>query len=357
MATRELDSPPSLTAIYPKAFAGVVLELPRKLPGLGRGGEPELPDDELVVRDVDVDREDLAHYDRVCGFRLTDELPPTYPHMIAFPLAMELMTQRSFPFPVVGLVHVRNRIEQTRPLRADEPLTVAVHAANLEQHAKGRQFEIVAEGRAGDEPVWSSVSTYLSRGGGSGEGSDGDDDSGQKQKRKQKQKGPPRPEAIWKVEGDIGRRYASVSGDRNPIHIHPLTARLFGFPRPIAHGMWLKARCLAALEGELPGACEVDVSFKLPLLLPAKVAFSSEPKGSGRAFAVHDAKNGKPHLTGTVAATSRPPHARALRYARRVSASAAGAGRSPAKHRRWRRPAARTASRRCPPRWRARRRP
>ena len=62
-----------------------------------------------------------------------------------------------------------------------------------------------------------------------------------------------------------------MSGDINPIHMHPLSARLFGFPKPIAHGMWLKARCLAALEGQLPDALHGRRAFKLPLLLPAKV--------------------------------------------------------------------------------------
>jgi acyl dehydratase len=288
MATRELDSPPGLRGLYPKALAGTVLELPRKLPGLGRGGEPELPDEELVVSGIEVDREHLAHYDRVCGFRVRDELPPTYPHMIGFPLQMKLMTQRSFPFPVIGLVHVRNRIEQTRPLRADEELTVAVRAENLQEGDKGTSFEMVGEASVGDETVWRSSSTYLRRGNGGGSS------------EKKKSKPPTHPDAIWKLGGDVGRRYASVSGDINPIHLHPISARLFGFPKPIAHGMWLKARCLAALEGEVPDACSIDVSFKLPLLLPAKVAFSSRPKGPGRAFDVVDARNGKPHLSGTV---------------------------------------------------------
>jgi acyl dehydratase len=100
------------------------------------------------------------------------------------------------------------------------------------------------------------------------------------------------------VPGDIGRRYAAVSGDRNPIHLHPLTARLFGMPRHIAHGMWAKARCLALLDPLLPPTFSVDVDFKLPLLLPARVAFASWPDGGGRGFALHDARSGKPHLTG-----------------------------------------------------------
>src|SRR5213076_2448555 len=91
------------------------------------------------------------------------------------------------------------------------------------------------------------------------------------------------PNAVWKLPGDIGRRYAAVSGDRNPIHLHPLSARLFGFPRAIAHGMWTKARALAAQEAELPDAYTTSVRFRKPILLPSRVEFGAR---DGR-FAVH----------------------------------------------------------------------
>ena len=100
--------------------------------------------------------------------------------------------------------------------------------------------------------------------------------------------------------GDIGRRYAAVSGDRNPIHMHSLTAKPLGFPRAIAHGMWTKARSLAALEGALPDAFAVDVRFRRPILLPGSVSFASESDGDAIRFAVRDAKRGTPHLEGRV---------------------------------------------------------
>ena len=290
--TQELDSPPSLTRLYPRALSGAVTELPRRLPGLRRGGDPALPDLELAVHGVEIDRDHVARYDHVCGFRVRDQLAPTYPHMVTFPLQMKLMTDGSFPFPVIGLVHVENVIEQRRPITADERLDFTVRAENLREHDRGLQFDMVAEAAAGGEPVWHSTSTYLRRGGGGGGGAS----SGSGRKDAQ----PPPAKAVWKVGDDIGRRYASVSGDINPIHMHALSARLFGFPRPIAHGMWLKARCLAALEGRLPAALRAHVAFKLPLMLPAKVAFSSSAAGGGRDFAVHDARKGKPHLTGSV---------------------------------------------------------
>ena len=249
------------------------------------GGGDELPADELSGS-YEVDRGRLAEYQRVCGFRVSDTLPATYPHMFAFPLSMDLMTRLSFPFGVIGLVHVENEIEHVRPISADETLDVRVRTADLRPHDRGRQFDVVAEADVDGETVWRSRSTYLHREGGGG----GEKKSGSERSE------PPQPSAIWKVPGDQGRRYAAVSGDNNPIHLYPLTARLFGFPRPIAHGMWVKARCLATLEPQLPDAFTVSVRFKLPMLLPAKAGFTSD----GKEFAVFDARSGKPHVSGSV---------------------------------------------------------
>lgn len=230
MAVRELDSPPSLALLYPKAVGGAALPLVRKLPGVG-APSGELPDEELLLRGATIDRDRLAEYCRVGTFEIGDALPPTYPHLLAFPLAMQLMTDGSFPFPVIGLVHIENSIEQLRPIGVDERLDVRVRAQDLRDHDKGRQFDVVAEAQAAGEPVWRSTSTYLRRGGGGGSSKGGGD-------REQ----PPPAQMQLRAPADIGRRYAAVSGDRNPIHLHPLSARLFGMPRPIAHGMWLRRR-------------------------------------------------------------------------------------------------------------------
>ena len=102
--------------------------------------------------------------------------------------------------------------------------------------------------------------------------------------------------------------YAGVSGDLNPIHVHPLSARLFGFPSAIAHGMWTKARCLAALGSELPPAYTVEVAFRKPIRLPATVQFAEAdgrgPAAGTIAFGVRDAKRGTPHLDGRVTASA-----------------------------------------------------
>ena len=287
MAVRELPSSPSMKTLYPRAVAGSARFGLRRLPGVG-DGKRSLPDLKLALNDVRIDRSHLVEYDRVCGYGLRDVLPPTYPHILAFPLSMELMTDSSFPFPVIGLVHVRNCIEQRRPIRADEPLDITLWAADLREHDRGTQFDAVAEVHASGEPAWRSRSTYLHI-----EHASGDKGGAERPE-------PPPVKAVWRLPGDLGRRYAAVSGDRNPIHLRKLSARLFGMKRPIAHGMWLKARCVAALEGGLPDECRLDVQFKLPAYLPGKVSFASWPEAHGRGFALHDGANEKPHLTGGV---------------------------------------------------------
>jgi MaoC dehydratase-like protein len=245
-----------------------------KLPWVPGSGDT-LPDVELE-REVRVDRDHLAKYARVCGFDLRDALPPTYPHVLAFPLHMDVISDGRFPFAPAGIVHIANRIVQHRPLSFSENLSLRVTASGPEPHRRGRTFTLVSEVRVGDELAWEGFATMLKRGKGAEDAP-----------REPEFEDPP-VTARWRVPGDLGRRYAAVSGDRNPIHLHPLTARAFGFPRAIAHGMWTKARCLAALR--LPDALAADVRFKKPVLLPSTVTFG---EADGR-FAVHG------HLEGTL---------------------------------------------------------
>jgi acyl dehydratase len=256
------------------------------------GGARDVPDLTLRLAGVELDAGRVADYDGVCGFALKDVLPATCPHILAFPLQLSLMTDSSFPFAPIGLVHIANRITQHRPIRLSERLQVDVWATPVEDHPRGKQFSLRSEVRVGDELVWEEESTNLKR----GHGQDSDSTSGSELPSA---KDLPTT-ATWNLPGDLGRRYASVSGDYNPIHIHSLSARLFGFPSAIAHGMWTKARCLAALEPRLPDAFSVQVAFKRPILLPGSVEFCEVANPGGIDFGVRDPATGKSHLDGHV---------------------------------------------------------
>jgi acyl dehydratase len=264
--TRKLDSAPSILPLYARAAAPLV-------PGASLlpfvpGGGGEIPDIQLQLDEVVADPGAVAAYAKVCGFALRDHLPPTYPHVLAFPLHMALMSDGSFPFGAVGLVHVANEITQHRRIGVDEALDLSVRATKLQPHPKGKVFDVVTEARVGRQIAWESTSTFLRRGKGDPGAASGeafpivDEDV--------------RASAEWRLDGGLGRRYAAVSGDRNPIHMHSLTAKPLGFPAAIAHGMWTKARALAALEPRLPDAFAVDVRFRRPILLPARVEFATQ---------------------------------------------------------------------------------
>ena len=286
MTLTRLEETPRLGRLYAKAVTSA----------RGRHGD-RLPDITLELLEATIDRDHLASYADVCGFRHTDVLPVTYPHVLAFPLAVSIMVDPSFPFALPGLVHVANRITQKRALRADERLTLRVSASDLREHPRGRQFDMLTEASVDGDPAWTESSTYLRR----------DPHPALPRERGRvnqhelgRENAPSSPSAIWRVPRNIGRRYAAVSGDVNPIHLNSLAARLFGFRRAIAHGMWLKARCLAAFEGRLPDALTAQVEFKSPLLLPSTVRFTSHPQGEGWTFAVAEARSGRPHLSGSV---------------------------------------------------------
>jgi len=257
----------------------------------GRGGE--LPGTRLARAGVPVDPARLAAYSAVCGAPLTGALPVTFPHVLAFPLQTALMTERSFPLGLPGLVHVRQRIEQVRPVCAGEPLDVEVWAERFAPHRRGATVDLCAAVSAGGAEVWRGRSTYLARGATAPDGapeSDVDVAVGALD----------RTSARWRVPADAGRRYARVSGDVNPIHLSGLTARAFGFPRAIAHGLWVEARALAALSGRLPDAFTVDVAFRKPLLLPSTVELATARTADGWELAVRGGHTGPDHLVGTI---------------------------------------------------------
>jgi acyl dehydratase len=283
MAVTVLDAAPNLGQLYAKAA----------VTAWGRGGA--LSDDRLARKGVPVDRAHLAAYDQVCRLPLNDVLPATYPHMLTFPLQMALMSDRSFPLALPGLVHVRNRIELLRPIGADALLDLEVWAENFASHRSGAAVDLCATVSAGGQEVWRSRSTYLSRGATAPEGAPEADIEvavGDLE----------RVAATWQIPDDAGRRYAKVSGDVNPIHLSGLAAKAFGFKRAIAHGMWVKARVLGALSGRLPDALDLDVSFRKPLFLPSTVTLSTAQADGGWDVAVRNATSGTEHVVGTIRA-------------------------------------------------------
>lgn len=244
----------------------------------------------LELPQLAIDRDHLAAYCEVTGFaQSAEKVPVTYPHVLAFPLHLDLMSDPSFPFRPMGVVHLANTITQHRPISTGETIAIEVAAGEQRPHSRGTVFEIVSDVLVGGDLVWTGTTTLLSR----GRGTDGVPAELLEE---------PQVPAVtqWRVQPHLGRRYAAVSGDRNPIHLFKVTAQAFGFPRQIAHGMWAKAAALSELGDSLPESFTVRVDFRKPLLLPSTVDFGRTVDGDTIDFALRNANTGDPHLIGRV---------------------------------------------------------
>ena len=251
MAVETLSGMPSTAPLLVRA--ALTARLPR--------GDT-VPDRTLVVEGVQVDRDRLAAYQRLTGYAVDDTLPQPYPWVLAFPVQTALMARRDFPVPLPGMVHLGNRVTTHRRLDAADPLTLSVTAGALRPHRRGRTLDVRVEARVDDELVWECDSVYLSRG-------KGTPDAPRRDAPPALPEGP--AAARWRLPDDLGRSYAGVSGDVNPIHLHALSAKAMGFPRQIAHGMWTYARTLAALGRTSLGPSSSSVWFTTPVFLPSTV--------------------------------------------------------------------------------------
>lgn len=255
-----------------------------------------LPDLVYAVDTLAIDQNNLQDYRRICGFIDDGRVPPTYFAVLSQTLQMNMMAKPDFPFAMLGLVHLENSVTQHRPIFDTETVKMSVQLDNLTAHDKGQTFDFITKVHVGDELVWQGISTYLSR----------QKKPVDERKIKSIPKSVPRLEPdendwaeLINIPEDIGRRYAFVSGDFNLIHLHPLSARAFGYPKAIAHGMWSKAASIAQFY-DLPKAYRVDVSFKAPIFLPSKIDFVARQDGDGRVFALYAAGSEKPHLLGKI---------------------------------------------------------
>lgn len=277
------STPPALLPLY-----GRVLTARRARPDRNT----ILPDLQAELRGVSTGGEMLTAYRDLCDFDHGFHLPVTWPHVLAFPLHLRLLTDPAFPLPLLGLVHLRNVITQHRRLAVGENLDLTVRLGQQQITDRGLEFDLITEAVSAGQCVWEENSTTLFR--------------------MPASNGPgAAPKAIKLLEHserihaaeNIGRRYAKVSGDRNPIHLHALSARAFGFPRAIAHGMWSKARSLAVLQQQREwrdGGFRVSCQFKKPLLLPGQAQLQWQFSETGGDYQLLNANADAPHLSGRI---------------------------------------------------------
>lgn len=286
-----LSEIPSLGGLYASAVSAQAVAAVKR-----RTQNPtSLPAVRYEATGVTPDLTHLNAYQHLLGETASDELPAGFVHVVAFPVAVALMTRSDFPMPLLGLVHLANDINQYRPIGIDEVLDIDAWAEHMLAHNRGTQVDLVVEVRSAGELVWRGVSTYLAK--------------GRKLPDLPTASPAPRldfddtelPTSLWNLNPEIGRAYARISGDVNPIHLSTLSAKPFGFARAIAHGMYTAARALAVIGPERAPAFNWRVDFTTPAYLPSTVAFRAvDNDGLGCDYFGWNLGSGKPHFTGWV---------------------------------------------------------
>jgi acyl dehydratase len=276
VATETLDGLPATAPMLARAA----------LTARGRHGDA-VPDRTLRVEGVRVDRHRLAAYQRLTGYDVSDTLPQPYPWVLAFPVQTALMVRPDFPLPLLGAVHIESRVTSHRALDAGDVLALEASAGALRPHRRGRTVEVRLTASVDGVPVWDCENVYLAPG-------RGDEDAPRAESPPALPEGPPM--ARWRLPEDLGRRYAGVSGDVNPIHLHPLSARVFGMRRHIVHGMWSYARTLAALGRASLGRSTSRVWFTGKVYLPTTVELVLDRSDAGLTAGLRSARDPEKRL-------------------------------------------------------------
>jgi acyl dehydratase len=219
-----------------------------------------------------IDAVQLARYREALGFHGT-YVPLTYYYLLAQRAHLATMLGASFPFRLVGAIHVDNALRSGiepvpgRPLELATEVHIGAPAANGAVHV-ALDTRTTQDG----ELVFACRSTYLVVRGKRGRGT-----------RTAAAETPVgAPLASWELAPASGRAYAALSGDWNPIHLWGWSARLMGLKRPIIHGMHTLGRTCAELERAGRGrVMRLDGRFRAPIALGNSAALAAD-LASGR---------------------------------------------------------------------------
>ena len=298
-----LDSIPALRIYQPRLLKALWPKPAERL------SKVRLPTKRLRVENIRFDANHLRQFKKICGFSKEHQgVPLCYPHLITFGLHTHLLTEPDFPFNILGAVHIENTIERTSYTPLDQVYSLEVYLDNLMPHSKGASFDLVSElsisgSSTKEEVVWRETSTNLVRLPGKLR-----DIQNQTEGRKDaRPKSPCSEQAdVWKLTSDLGRIYGAVSGDRNPIHLYPLTAKAFGFKRQIIHGMWTLSKSSACAEmilereGWDTERLALSNRFYRPVFLPAKVHHYSHVEVDQASFQVWNPTASNLHMQAEI---------------------------------------------------------
>lgn len=231
--------------------------------------------------------------------------PPFYCATWETALALEMFAGLETPLPLGAMVHVSTDMVWARPLPPGEAIRCRVELDRVERTPRGLKLTVLSRNWMGaGQLCCQGTSVFMVR--------TRTPDPGEPAH-------PPRPRlaadpapdadgwtelARWPLAAGAGRRYARVSGDYNPIHLWPWTARPFGFRAPILHGYATAARAAHTLiaqrlYGDPAALRRMRIAFRAPLPLPATVVLLIDESAAEHRFRVATPDGATVYAEGT----------------------------------------------------------
>ena len=237
-----------------------------------------LPERVSVVPGWQPEQSSLAAYRALLGS--SAEMPLAFPQVPVMAMTMDLVSRWSFPVRAMGMVHQGSVVECLDSLPADQPWDLRVRSTAGRHVRWGLEFDVIGEVAVDGRPRWRSRAVYLSR---------SRDAAGAQESTVPalSAEGPWKTELPLPAPEETGRRFAAVSGDINPIHLHKVPAKVLGFRRAIAHGWWTTGRVAALLDvDECVAGRTLEISYRRPIELPSTPLLCARPVEGGVEFAV-----------------------------------------------------------------------
>ncbi len=241
----------------------------------------------------------LQQYLQLCEIQTkSDTIPIFYPQVLAFRLHLLLLLNKSLPFPVMGLVHKFNGVQYLKPIHAKDTLELRVGLKNIENVEKGTDIHLYTHAYVNGILHWSAISTYFYR------TPNKHSQPKTRQDASQIEKTHFTHTQTWSLKSNLGRQYARITGDLNPIHLFSLTAKLFGFKRTIIHGMYLAAKAAnQVLQTSHDYPKRITLQFKRPVFLPSTLTFHYCETGFQLCSILEGNKLSSPMLLGKIETT------------------------------------------------------
>lgn len=220
-------------------------------------------------------------------------ISPIFPYSLLTHLHIQLATHDSFPGSPLGILHKRETIQQLGNLKLGK-WDFETHLDYFKAEKNGYELSIITNLFIDGILVWQSETIGFI---------------------KQTDNIAPTPGKNKKAKIDLSEytlvkrisarplkanRYAWISGNIDPIHFWPLTAKLMGHPTSIMHGMWSVGRIAAVLPiKDFKGAI-IHIKFISGFYLPGKADILIKKEGSTTKFVFNNTKKEKPYLIGDV---------------------------------------------------------